>query len=236
MIKFKFLVPCVLLCLACLPVTSQAKAHCFCKLGPSGSPYHDFGQIKTYGTQIGHDADCQSTCNNAVNSYLSNAASKAAVCAAANGASVVSYSAVGTRAYIAGNTKTCPSSAGGFPGSITFGAFPSSIRSITVNNVGINPNAPASQTIVPINTPFTTFIFTDMLQLHMQRWTYSATLYRDGVKIEQFSKKSPTAYQGGVNVQFTGQPNSFVHGHNWKIEWHYAGPNFQNGSTTFYIP
>jgi hypothetical protein len=55
------------------------------------------------------------------------------------------------------------------------------------------------------------------------------------VKIEQLSKKSPVAYQGGVYAQFTGQPNAFVHGHTWKIEWYYGGPNYTNGSASFIV-
>jgi|SRR5947209_5045135 len=221
--------------LICLPLEAHATAHCFCKLGPISSPFHDFGQIKSYGTQIGHDTDCKNACNAAAGGYMSNAANKSAVCKAAGGGNVVSYSAVGTRPYIAGNSLTCPSHSGGTPGYILFGTIPDNpMRSITINGTTINMN---SQTPIIIQNQgaYVTFTLYDYLSFHVQQWTYDAILYRDGVKIEQFSKKSPVAFKGSLFVTFTGQPNAFVHGHNWKIEWRYAGPNFQNGSATFHI-
>jgi hypothetical protein len=139
--------------------------------------------------------------------------------------------------YSAGSSLTCPASTGGTPGKILFGTIPGVIsRSVTVNLATVNLYGQSQTVNVPIKGAFTSFVLNDNLSMHMQAWTYDAILYRDGVKIEAFSKKSPVAFQGSVYVQFTDQPNSFVHGHDWKVEWHYAGPNFQNGSVTFHVP
>lgn len=241
-INFKLLIPCVALVLACLPVErAQAKAHCFCKLGPVGAPFHDFGEVDTYATQIGRDEICRKTCNDQVSSYMSDPARKATVCAAAKGGNVVSYSAVGTRSYIAGNSLACPASTGGAAGSLVFNTIPGVTSPwIRINGVDVNRFAPP-QSIQVVNVPIsgahTLFEMNDFLQLHAQSWTYDATLYRDGVKIERFSKKSPVGYHGNVMVRFTAQPNSFVHGHDWKVEWHYAGrADNLNGSVRFRIP
>ncbi len=122
------------------------------------------------------------------------------------------------------------------PGSIVFTTAPIYSRAVYVNGIGVNPYAPPWSLTVPLQTPFTTFRLDDLLSFHMQQWTYDATLYRDNVLVEQFSKKSPVASSGGVQVFFTGQPNSSVHGHNWKVQWHYSGGGFTNGSVSFYIP
>lgn len=240
-INFKRLVSCILLAFACLPVEiAHAKAHCFCKLGPVGSPFHDFGQIATYNTQIGRDKVCQDACNAKGAAYMAVPANQATVCAAANGGNVVTYSAVGTRPYIAGNSITCPSSAGGTPGKIVFGTPPPlgvfGVY-IAVNNVKVDLFNAGQTLQVPIQGNFTEFVLHDDLGWHKQQWTYDALLYRDGVKVEAFAKKSPPFFKGHVYVRFTDQPNSFVHGHTWKVEYHYAGrPQYQNGSATFHIP
>ena len=234
---FRIVGLCALAWLACWPMSAaHARAHCFCKLGPIGAPYHDFGEIDSYSTQIGHDSACHNTCSSTVSSYLSNAANKTAMCAAANGGSLIASSAVGTRPYTTASTTTCPAGPGGPAGFISFAPWITA-RTITVNGTGVNPYAPPPS--VPIsgnNTSFTIFEFTDTLHFHVQQWTYDLRLYRDGALVEQLSKKSPPASGVGVSARFTGQSNAFVHGHTWKIEWHYAGPNFQNGSATFYIP
>ncbi len=35
----------VALSICCLPIVAQAKAHCFCRLGPPSAPIKDFGEI-----------------------------------------------------------------------------------------------------------------------------------------------------------------------------------------------
>ena len=240
-INFKRLVPCIVLAFACLSVeVAHAKAHCFCKLGPVGSPFHDFGQIATFNTQIGRDKVCRDACNNKGADYMAVPANQAAVCAAAMGGNVVTYSAVGTGPYSAGNSITCPSSAGGLPGKIVFGTPPPlGVFGvfIAVNNIKVDLLNPSQTLQVPIKGNFTSFELHEDLALHNQQWTYDAILYRDGVKVEALAKKSPLFFVGHVYVQFTDQPNSFVHGHTWKVEYHYAGrPRSQNGSATFHIP
>jgi hypothetical protein len=221
-----------------LPSAAWANAHCFCKLGPAGSPIKDFGQIATYNTQIGHDSDCSNACIDAADSYMNDAGNRVSACTKAHGTSIVTYSAVGTRSYQAGKTYTCPqTNPSASPGSIKF--LPSSQyhRSLEVNGVGVNINGlSGSNVTVPINTAFTTFKLTDYLTGHVQAWTYEGTLYRDNAVVEKFSGKSSVASSQNVFVVFTGQPNSSVHGHTWKVEWHYFGSNFSNGSVTFFVP
>lgn len=221
-----------------LPSAAYAKAHCFCKLGPPSAPIKDFGQIDRYNTQIGHDSECRTLCNTKVDSHLSNAANLASACSAANGVSIVAYSAVGTKAYGAGKTYTCPQiSTGPRAGQIVFGLFTGTTsRSIRVNNVYVNPSYSTQNVQVPLQTPFTTFRLDDILKFHAQAWTYDATLYRDNVLVEKFSRKSPALFAGTVLVEFTGQPNNSVHGHTWKVEWHYSGNQFTNGSVSMFIP
>ena len=64
----------VALSICCLPSLANAKAHCFCKLGPPSAPIKDFGQIATYNTQNGHDSSCSSLCNATIDSYMNNPA------------------------------------------------------------------------------------------------------------------------------------------------------------------
>jgi len=229
----------VALSICCLPSAAYAKAHCFCKLGPPSAPIKDFGEIDTYKTQIGHDSECRNLCNTKVDSHLSDAANLASACSSANGVSIVAYSAVGTKAYQAGKTYTCAQiSTGPTAGRIVFGLFTGTTsRSLKVNNVYVNlMSTPQTFVQVPLQTPFTTFQLDDILKWHGQAWTYDATLYRDGVLVEKFSKKSPALFAGTVLVEFTGQPNNSVHGHTWKVEWHYSGNQFTNGSVSFFIP
>jgi hypothetical protein len=222
--------------ICCLPSAAYANAHCFCKLGPPSAPIRDFGQIATYNTQIGHDSSCSSLCNATIDSYMNDAANHASACSTANGASIVTYSAVGTRPYQAGKAYTCPqTNPAPVPGSMRFVPPLYFTRVIYVNGLSVNPYAAPPSLNVPIQTPFTTFKLEDHLNFHAQRWTYDATLYRDNVLVERFSGKSPPASSASVLVQFTGQPNSSVHGHTWKIEWHYNGNQFSNGSTSFFI-
>jgi hypothetical protein len=216
-----------------------AKAHCFCKIGPVSSPYADLGAIGTYGVQIGHDDECRSLCNDTANQYMSDPASKAAVCKQAGNSAFAAYSAVGTRPYQAGQTFTCPqTSPQPRPGSIRFPLSPGTIRVLNVNNIPVNayPPGPLKPVIVPYAGYYTTFSLSDYLQFHFQSWTYTARLYRDGILIEQFSKPAGVGYIGVVQVTFTGQPNAFVHGHTWKVEWEFAGSGFVNGSVSFFIP
>lgn len=107
-----------------------------------------------------------------------------------------------------------------------------------INGLVINPYVPAPPSVtVPGNsTPFTNFELQDKISVTVQRWTYTAKLYRDGALVEQLAGKSRLFKPKGISAKFTGQPNSFVHGHQWKIEWHYAGPNHGNGSISFFIP
>jgi hypothetical protein len=158
-------------------------------------------------------------------------------CNAANGATIVTYSAVGTKPYKTGKTYTCPqTNPGATPGSIVFnGAQLITQRAVYVNDLSVYP-IPWIFTIPVKTTAFTTFKLDDRLNLHVQKWTYDATLYRDNVLVEQLSGKSPAPYSGDVMVKFTAQPDSFVHGHTWKVQWHYSGGQFTNGSTSFYIP
>lgn len=224
--------------LCCLPAAAYSNAHCFCKLGPPGSPIKDFGQIKAYATQIGHDSDCSSACIDAADTYMNDAGNRVSACNKAHGTSIVTYSAVGTKPYQGGKTYTCPqSNTTPSPGSIKFSPAFQYTRTLEVNGVGVNLFAPSgSQVIVPIQTPFTTFKLVDYVTFHVQAWTYEATLYRDNVLVEKFSGKSAPASSQTIAVYFSGQPNSAVHGHTWKVEWHYFGNNFSNGSVTFLIP
>jgi len=166
---------------------------------------------------------------------MSSAANKTAACNASHGASIVTYSAVGTKSYQPGKTYACPINSAPQPSIFLFGTTPAVARSIDVNGVGVNLVGGSPVISVPISTPFTTFTLNDYLSSHVQSWTYDATLYRDNVRVDHLSGKSPAFFRGSVLAQFTGQPNAYVHGHNWKIEWHYFGPNFSNGNVTFHI-
>ena len=151
----------------------------------------------------------------------------------------MTYSAVGTKSYQAGKSYSCPqTNPGPETGSIKFvPPIGNATRFIFVNDVGVNPsNPPPLGLMVPLKTPFTTFKLQDFLNWHTQQWTYDATLYRDNVLVERISGKSLVGFKGNVLVFFTGQPNNSVHGHTWKVEWHYNGNNFSNGSASFFIP
>ena len=224
--------------ICCLPGAAYANAHCFCKLGPPNAPIKDFGQIATYNTQYGHDSSCSSLCSATIKSYMNDPGNNASACSHANGVSIVTYSAVGTRAYQAGTTYTCPqTNHGPAPGSITFPPpLPDTTRLIYVNDAVVNPFTSPPNLTVPVKTPFTSFKLQDFLKWHAQQWTYDGTLYRDNVLVERLSGKSPPASSVSVVVYFTGQPNNSVHGHTWKVEWHYNGNQFSNGSFSFFIP
>jgi hypothetical protein len=224
--------------LCCLPAAAYSNAHCFCKLGPPGSPIKDFGQIKAYATQIGHDSDCSSACIDAADTYMNDAGNRVSACNKAHGTSIVTYSAVGTKSYQGGKTYTCPqTTTSPAAGSIKFVPAYQYVRTLEVNGKTVNLYAlPGSNVTVPINGPFTTFKLIDYLTGHVQAWTYEASLYRDNAVVEKLSGKSSVASSQNVSVDFTGQPNSSVHGHTWKVEWHYFGNNFSNGSVTFLIP
>jgi hypothetical protein len=112
------------------------------------------------------------------------------VCNASNGVSIVVYWAVGTRAYQAGTTYTCPqTNPAPTHGWIVFGTTSTTARDIYVNNVYVDLQNPPTNLTVPLTTPFTTFKLDDILKWHAQAWTYDGTLYRDNVLVEQFSKK-----------------------------------------------
>jgi hypothetical protein len=217
--------------------TAAAGAHCFCKLGPVSSPIHDFGEIASYNFQNGHDAGCKALCNDRSNHYM--AANQASACNAVHGAAIVVNFAVGTKSYQGGQTYTCPhTSSTPTPGGIIFYTTPAAGRSLDVNGVSINLNNPPQQNVSIQNSgAFVTFTLNDFVQPHVQPWTYEAKLYRDKGLVENISKKAPGYIRGSgsVLVTFTGQPNSFVHGHDWKIEWHYFGQSFTNGSVSFHI-
>ena len=228
----------VALAICCLPGAAHAKAHCFCKLGPPASPIKNFGEITSYNTQNGHDSSCSNLCNATINSYMNDSGNRASACSIANGTTIVAYSAVGTKPYRAGMTYTCPTTnSGPAAGSIKFvPLFPSAARRLFVNDVEVNTFGQIFPVKVPIQTAYTTFKLEDKLEFHAQRWTYDATLYRDNVWVERLSGKSDPASKQTVVVYFTGQPNSAVHGHTWKVEWHYNGNQFSNGSVSFFVP
>jgi len=232
---FKPIVFCTLvaLLLPCFPIdAAHAKAHYYCKLWPINSAYHNFGEVATYGTQIGHANACQSTCNATVNSWLGTAANKNAACAASNNANLVSYSAVGTGSYIPGNSNACNGGTGG--GHISFignNAFP---RNLVVNGTSLSPPGPSTfsvQPSVPVN-----FELNDSLQWHAQKWTYTATLYRGSQVVESFSQKFPAFFKGCVQFHFSTQQASFVHGNLWKVVTSYATGGYSPILMSFTIP
>ena len=195
-------------------------------------------KFQSYNTQNGHDSSCSNLCDATINSYMNNSSNRASACSIANGTTIVAYAAVGTKPYRAGMTYTCPTTnSGPMAGSIRFPPLlPSAVRKILVNDVGVDPLGQMLPVKVPTQTAYTTFKLEDKLGFHVQRWTYDATLYRDNVLVERLSGKSPGASANSVTVTFTGQPNNAVHGHTWKVEWHYNGKNFDNGSVSFFIP
>jgi hypothetical protein len=224
----------IIACSASAP--AYAGAHCFCKLGPLSAPVHNFGEIEHWATQ-NHDGACRDSCNTKTDAYMRNANNRAAACNALHNASVVAYYAVGTKSYQAGGTYNCPRTGPTpTPGTLVFRGKTYS-HYIQVNNgLLINPWAPP---ILPVQvqnaTAFVKFTLHDSLSGHAQSWTYDAYLYRDNALVEQLTGKSGPFYSGDVVAAFTGQPNSFVHGHDWKIAWHYAAPQSTNGSASFHI-
>lgn len=213
---------------------AAASAHCFCKLGPLSSPIQNFGEIAQYGTQIGHDADCRSRCDGRASQYM--AGNQTAACTASHGAPIVAFSAVGTKSYQGSRTFTCPqSNSGPIPGRVVFGTIPATIRTLSVNGTGVDLRLSQQSVTVQNQGPYTLFELDDHLSFHVQGWTYNAKLYRDNVLVEELAQKSPPAFVGGVLVDFTGQPNNLVHGHDWRVEWHYFGSGFTDGSVTFHV-
>ena len=61
---------------AMIPAMAMARAHCHCKLESLGRTIKDFGDIGSYGTQQGHDADCRRLCDGAASGYM-NATNRA---------------------------------------------------------------------------------------------------------------------------------------------------------------
>jgi hypothetical protein len=218
------------------PSAALAKASCWCRLGPVSSPYKDFGAIATWGGQSGHDSTCHDLCSQTVTGWMATAANKSAVCQAANGGSLAAYSCVGTRPWGNAWTGLCPAGNTPAPGALAIYDAGYTSRTMKINNVMVPVNANTQPNTVIMNTPlFTTFFFVDPLNFHVQSWTYTAKLYRDNVLVETLVRKSPTVSKFNAVATFTQQPNAFVHGHVWKIEWSYAGPNQANGATSYSI-
>ena len=87
-------------------------------------------------------------------------------------------------------------------------------------------------TIISSTPNFTKFYLVIPLAFHRQKWTFTSRLYRDGQLIETWSKKSPMLSQYDAVTTFTEQPNDFVRGHIWKLEWTYHN---NNGATSYKI-
>lgn len=227
----------ITLAIAVLPAYGGG-AHCYCKVGLLSSPIRDFGEIEHWATQIGHDGACRDSCNTKADAYMRDPNNRTAACNSTHGAPVVAFFAVGTRAYQAGGTYNCPqSNPTPAPGRVSFpprdhGTTPR----VTVNDIDIDTlAAPPLWGKLPTKGPFATFDFRDRLSLHAQSWTLTARLYRDNVLVEELTGKSPTASAPDIWVTFTEQPNSFVHGHTWKVTTHYAGPGYGDRSIPFQI-
>jgi len=170
---------------------SLADTHCFCKLGPAGSPIHDFGQVSGWTTKYGHDGACKDACNmrtdiavepdqaptaafGAVRAPAGQPTQFDASASIANGAPIVSYYAVGTGAYTAGGTYTCPqNSPTPTPGVIHFpGGTPS--HQLIIDGTPFGWYQVPTTTIVS-HASFITFQVYDGLNIHLQQWTYYAT-------------------------------------------------------------
>lgn len=236
MFRFSQIFLCIVLTIF-VPSAAYANAHCWCRLGPTGSPYKDFGAIATFSGQSGHDNYCSGLCQGKASQYM--ASNQAAVCQAANYGTVVASSCVGTHPWQTAWTQTCPSGNNPAPGGLNFDsitAHPGAIQKVEINgsNVGINANTQSS-TIIPATPKFTKFVFTNPINFHAQSWTYTVKLYRDNQLVETLSGKSPAVSQTIAVATFTEQPNNFVHGHGWKIDWAYAGPNQANGTTSYAV-
>lgn len=218
-----------------VPVLSAA-ASCFCKAGPLSKPVRDFGRIARYRSQIGNTADCRQKCATRAKEYFKVAANLSDACAATGGGAFSAYSAVGTRPYKVAASFSCPpTKVEPLGGSINFGMPTGAVRRrIRVNGEDVEASCSSPVKFVK-DGDFTTFVMDDYLQYHIQSWTYTAKLFRDGVLVDQLSRKSPPVFNGTVLVVFTSQPNSIVRGHRWTVEWRYAGPRFTNGSCSFYI-
>jgi len=235
MFRFKAILLCIVALALVAPSAAYANAHCWCRLGPTSSPYKDFGAIATYGTQIGHDSGCSSLCSQAASGYM--ASNQSAVCQAANFGSVAAYSCVGTRPWTTAWTQTCPAANTPLGGFLTFYNAGFTSKTVRINNTDIPLNSNAQQYTQITSTPlFTTFFFANPLNYHTQSWTYTAQLYRDNQLVETLTRKSPAVSALNAVATFTQQPNGFVHGHVWKIVWTYAGPNQPNGATSYTIP
>jgi len=220
---------------AMTPAMALARAHCYCKAQSLGTTIKDFGAIGSYGTQVGHDADCRALCDGAANGYM-NATNRAAACAASGGNAIVAVYAVGTRSYQSGDNFTC--AIGGVSaarGSIQ--VFPlGHARQLKLNDRAINPTGIHASVTLPASDKFANFEFIDDLPSHLQAWSYTARLYRDGALVQEFSERTRAGLLQHVTVKFSGQPASAAHGHRWKIEYHNSGPGADNGSYDFRIP
>lgn len=235
MFRFGQIFFCIIALTLVAPSAVHANAHCWCRLGPTSSPYKDFGAIATYNTQSGHDGGCSSLCSQTVTGYM--ASNQAAICQAANFGSVAAYSCVGTRPWQTAWTQTCPAAGAPVGGSLSFYNAGFTDKTVRINSVDV-PMNPNTQPNTPISvTPkFTTFFFANPLNFHMQSWTYTVQLYRGNQLVETLSRKSPAVSQLNAVATFTQQPNNFVHGNVWRISWTYGGPNQPSGSTSYSIP
>jgi hypothetical protein len=236
MSRFKVMLLCaVTSAMVVLPSAAYAKASCWCRLGPTSSPYKDFGALATFGGQSGHDSLCHDLCSQTVTSWMANTSNYNTVCQAANWGSVAAYSSVGTRPWTTAWTATCHSPNSPAAGYLTISNFtPSPSLTVEINDVFIPVNNNTQQTIQIASTPlFTTFVLVVPLSFHVQSWTFTAQLYRDNGLVETLSRKSPTVSSYYAVATFTQQPNTFVHGHVWKIVWTYHG---NNGVSSYSIP
>ncbi len=238
MYRFKMMLWCaVTFAVAVLPSAAYAKASCWCRLGPTSSPYKDFGAIASFGGQTGHDSICHDLCSQTVASWMGNASNYNNVCQAAHWGSIAAYSCVGTRPWSTAWTMTCHSTTLPAAGSLSFiqPLYPDA--AIRINNALVAVNNNTQQHTQITSTPlFTTFELIDNLSYHTQQWTYTAQLYRDNVLVEVLTKKSPFGSSLTADAKFTQQPNAFVHGHTWKIAWTYAGPKHASGASSYSIP
>jgi hypothetical protein len=240
MSRFKVMQLCtVILAIAVLPSSAYARASCWCRLGSPSSPYKDFGALTTFGGQTGHDGLCRDLCSQTVTSFMANPSNHSAICNAAHGGSLAAYSCVGTRPWTDAWSASCSSASVPTPGVLTFENYNQKDITIKINDVFVLANNNTQPNTQIASTPkFTTFFLADPLSWHVQSWTYTAQLYRDNVLVEVFSLKTP-ALTGGSGyaavTTFTQQPNTFVHGHVWKIAWTYAGPDHTNGASSYSI-
>lgn len=230
----------ILLCavtwiVALQPSAAYASANCWCRLGPTSSPYHDFGSIQTWGGQSGHDSTCRDLCSQTVAAWMTNSSNYNAACQAGNWGSLAAYSCVGTRPWSTAWTLTCQPPGSPAAGYLTISnVTPSSSLTALINNtaVPVNNNAQPYTPIVPTPT-FTTFGLVVPLGYHTQSWTFTAQLLHNNVLVETLSRKSPTFSSYYAVATFTQQPNAIVHGGVWKIVWTYHN---NNGATSYWIP